>query len=63
MQYELANMLVEAGIEIEESKLDQVVRKLDRNGNGAVSYDELLTVMRVGPYGTPCRSVIFVVIS
>jgi Ca2+-binding EF-hand superfamily protein len=56
-------MLVEAGIEIEESKLDQVVRKLDRNGNGAVSYDELLTVMRVGPYGTPCRSVIFVVIS
>ena len=69
---ELVQLLVDAGVEMDESRMDgtsaplrlpsqdrfhvacaprsEVMLKLDSNGDGKISYEEFLTVMRVGEY-------------
>ena len=44
-------MLTSMGIEFDQPQMDKLMRKLDRNADGFVSFSEFLSAMRVGPYG------------
>jgi uncharacterized protein YehS (DUF1456 family) len=47
---EMVQLLLDAGVEMDEIRIDSVMKKLDTNGDGKVSYEEFLTAMRVGEY-------------
>ena len=47
---EMMKLLKEAGVEMQENKIDDLMKKLDTNGDGKISYQEFLTSMRVGQY-------------
>lgn len=48
---EMVQLLLDAGVEMDEMRIDEVMKKLDTNGDGKISYQEFLTAMRVGEYG------------
>ena len=36
-------LLLDAGVEMDETRIDEVMKKLDTNGDGKISYQEFLT--------------------
>eukprot|EP01047_Picozoa_sp_COSAG01_P025901 COSAG01_NODE_1651_length_9623_cov_6.232045_12_plen_146_part_00 len=48
---ELASILRDAGIELEPRMMERLMLKMDRNGDGVVSYEEFMLALRVGPHG------------
>jgi hypothetical protein len=48
---ELASILKDAGIELEPRMMERLMLKMDRNGDGVVSYEEFMLALRVGPHG------------
>lgn len=47
---ELVQLLLDAGVEMDKTRVEDLMKKLDANGDGKISYQEFLTAMRVGEY-------------
>ena len=52
---EMVRLLVDAGVEMDETRIEEVMKKLDSNGDGIISYKEFLTAMRAGEYSKEGR--------
>lgn len=47
---EVIQLLLNARVEMDKTRIEEVMSKLDTNGDGRISYQEFLTAMRVGEY-------------
>lgn len=49
---EMVQLLVDSGVEMDKTRVDKLMKKLDTNGDGKISYQEFMSAMRVGEYSS-----------